>query len=362
MSTNVHVSVRNGDVVPINNSSGDNRGGVIDVYYGGAYEGSDTLLGSELSNPDLNYNPQTVYHSFHDFTIPTIGAAYEYDNSLTGPFEEFDYSSTFFVQTPNFSGNDTTYNTQYFKNYYAYDDGSAELAYGPTGIQSRLAVRYDAYEADSLIGVKIHFVPSVTDVSNNLFYLCVWDDGDGKPGALIYQDSTFFPRSPIYEYDRNIFTTYYFEDTMKVAVGETFYVGWRQVDPEPLGVGLDMNIVNNDKTFYSIDSENSWPNSTYEGSVMMRPIFSTSYDPFLGIREESKEEIVSAAILYPNPTTALVNIQVDNANYNGVEVYNLQGLLVDHTINKQVDLSNHPAGMYIFKLKGSPQIYKVIKK
>ncbi|MEZ4891095.1 MAG: hypothetical protein R2779_11280 [Crocinitomicaceae bacterium] len=56
----------------------------------------------------------------------------------------------------NFLPNDTTYSTQYFGNYYSYDDGSAELAYGPQGAQSQLAIKYVPYEADSVIELLIH--------------------------------------------------------------------------------------------------------------------------------------------------------------------------------------------------------------
>lgn len=349
MGTNVNVVLRNGDNVAANNSSG----GQCEVFYGGSSEGIFTLPGADLSNQDLNYAPRTTYSSYHDFST-----GYQYTTGHTGPFEEFDFLTTASAPFPNFTGNDSTWSKQYFKHYYSYDDGSAELVYGPTGNQARLAIKYTPYEADSLIGAMMHFVPSVTDVSNNLFLLTVWDDNNGQPGNVIYEDDAFFPRTPEYKYKRNVFTTYYFEDTMKIPVSGTFYIGWRQLDPERLGIGLDMNIPNNDKTYFSIDNGNTWQTSGFPGSVMIRPIFSTSFDPYLGIREQKKTEEV---MIYPNPATDIVNIVADEDQYTGVEIYNLQGVKMFESNDTQIDLSGYPSGVYLFRLKGSNKIRKIIK-
>lgn len=350
MSSDVEVVVRNGS-----NISENNQDGSTEVYYGGALEGTFTLVGQTLSGGNINYDPRTVYTSYHDFS-----AGYHFDETKTGLSQTFEVVTKASAQFPNFVQNDSTLTEQVFENYYSYDDGSAEQAYGPTGANARLAVQYTPYEADSLIGVDICWVPSVNDVSDELFLITVWDDNGGQPGDTIYQDLFIFPRSPQYHYDKNLFTTYYFKDTMKVAVDGTFYVGWRQFGEERLNVGLDKNIVNNDKTFYSIDSEASWVQSQIEGSVMMRPIFSTGMDVTLGIEEqiaESKPTVVA----YPNPTTGIVTIDVEQSAYSGVEVFDLQGRKIVDTDSNQIDLSQNPNGIYILKLKEIGEIIKVIK-
>jgi hypothetical protein len=149
-------------------------------------------------------------------------------------------------------------------------------------------------------------------------------------------------------------------DTLKVPVTGTFYIGWRQFDPETLGVGLDRNIVNNDKTYYSVDGGVSWNQSGFEGSVMIRPIFSTSFDAILGI--EPKEEAEISIRLYPNPTVNVINIDVHRAEYNGAEVFNIQGSQIMVTETKIVDLSSFPNGIYFVKINGHPQTFKVIKQ
>ena len=92
---------------------------------------------------------------------------------------------------------------------------------------------------------------------------------------------------------------------------------------------------------------------------MIRPIFSTGMDVSLGIEEAAS--VKPTVVAYPNPTNGIVSIDVEDATYEGVEVLDLQGRLIVDTASKQVDLSQNPNGIYIFKLKGIGEIIKVIK-
>jgi hypothetical protein len=206
----------------------------------------------------------------------------------------------------------------------------------------------------------IHFVPSVNDVSNNLFLLTVWDDNNGEPGSVIYEDNLFFPRTPYYTYDQNVFGYYMLEDTMKLPVTGTFYIGWKQLEAERLNVGLDANIDNKERTFYSVDGGLNWEQSDIAGSVMIRPIFSTDMDVTLGVDEISElknEEVV----LYPNPTRSTVTIEMNNT-FTGVDVLNMQGQVLMHSDYPTVDLSAMPNGVYFFKINGVNKVHKLIKQ
>lgn len=349
MNDAVKVVVHNASNLPENNQNG-----MVEVSYNGAAEGNYTLNATLLSGGNINYGPQTTYTSFHDFS-----AGYQYDITKPGNKQRFDILATAAAQFPNLAQNDSTIGHQYFANYYSYDDSTAEAAYGPTGAQARLAIKYDAYESDSLVGMYIHFVPTVEDVSNKLFLLTVWDNNNGFPGNVLYEDNVFFPRQPEYGSDRNQFITYYFQDTMKVAVGTTFFVGWRQFDADRLNVGLDRNLDNSDKTFYSLNNGVTWVQSSIPGSVMIRPIVSTSMDNELGIREEKNS--VSSAIVYPNPTTNEITVKMDNGSFAGLEVYNIQGKLILTSENETVQLMDQPAGMYFVRVIGVDGMVKIIK-
>jgi hypothetical protein len=93
---------------------------------------------------------------------------------------------------------------------------------------------------------------------------------------------------------------------------------------------------------------------------MIRPLFSTGMDVSLGI-EQQASLIRPSVVIYPNPTNGIVSIDVDDAEYEGVQVFDLQGRMITDTDLNKVDLSQNPNGIYIFKLKGIGEIIKVIK-
>lgn len=139
----------------------------------------------------------------------------------------------------------------------------------------------------------------------------------------------------------------------KVPVGEVFYIGWRQLDGDRLNVGLDMNIVNNDKIFFSIDGENTWENTGFLGSILMRPMFSTKLDYQLSTEEITEDEVVEEIEfkLFPNPSAGFVNVQTDyHANYI-IKVYDLGGReLLTKTNALSLDLANFEAGIYLVNI------------
>lgn len=353
MGDEVKVTVRNGSELTENNQPGK-----VEVYHDGSLEGDFTLNASALSGGNINYAPRTTYTSYHDFS-----SGYIYDNTVNDTMAAFDYEGYVPAQFPNDAINDTTFGQQVFKNYYAYDDGTAEKAYGVTGPQSILACKFDAYQPDSLIAIKIHFVPSVVDVSTNLFFLVVWDDDNGEPGNIIYEDDILNTHQPKYTHERNKFTTYFFEDTMKVGVGETFYIGMRQIDEDRLNLGFDMNHDNSDKAFFSLDNGYNWNNTSFPGSVMMRPVVTSKLDYKLGVKENQIEKKDHDFTVYPNPTTNIVNIKVDHpSSKTQFEIKDLNGRIVLKSNGKtQLDISHLRSGIYLVNRKEDDRVTKVKK-
>jgi hypothetical protein len=349
MNDLTEITVHNGS-----NLSENNQNGEVQISYGGSLEGSYTLNAQTLSGGNINYGPRTAYTSYHD-----LSGGYSYDISKVGPQQTFDLLATASAQFPNLAQNDSTAGTQFFSNYYSYDDGTAEAAYGPTGTQARLAVRYVAYETDSLIGLKIHFVPSVNDVSGNLFLITVWDDNGGQPGNVMYEDDVFFPRSPQYSEFRNGFTDYFFIDTMKVSVGTTFYVGWRQLDAERLNVGLDRNLDHSENTYYSVDNGLTWNQSTISGSVMIRPVFSTELDAQLGIETVHNNLTVS---VYPNPSENTVTIDIPEEKFSGATIYSLSGARLMDVIERTFSVVDLSSGIYLLRINGVDQPVRICRQ
>lgn len=355
MSDAVRITVRNGSNIQENSQNG-----IVNVSYNGTPEGSFVLSNFILTNqdPGQNYAPRTVYESFHDFS-----SGYEYDPTKPGLMEEFQVSSTVSAQFPNLTQNDSSFAVQSFKNYYAYDDGSAEQAYGITGIQARLAYQFTPYEADSLIGVMMHFAPTVNDVSNKLFLLTVWNDNGGVPGQVLYEDEFFYPREPEYAFGRNEFVTYFLKDTVKLPITGTFYVGWRQIDPDRLNIGFDRNLDNSDKLFYSLNNGVSWTNSQLAGSIMMRPLFSTGLDATLNLPENPPLEVLEWNV-FPNPTTGSIAIQRNFPSENGYILFSMDGKQIGNfdSTTESIDMTHQAPGLYLLKELDSGKTLKISKK
>lgn len=345
------------EVVVFNGSSGPEnyQDGAVEISYAGVSEGDFILQGFTLAEQQINYAALDFATSYHD-----LKSGYEFPRDLSGVYEEFDVRVNASAQYPNYEPNDSTAFTQGFYNFYSYDDGSAEAAFGPTGAQARLAIHFEAYQPDSLIGVKLCFVPSVNDVSNKLFLLTVWDDENGEPGDVLYEDDVFNPRNPAYSQDKNQYLDYYFIDTMKVPVGNSFFIGWRQLDPERLNLGFDRNIDQSDEIFYSVNGGVSWLVSPFSGSAMVRPIFSTQMDASLGLIEPETESI--QILIFPNPVRDEVFIKNAGESLNEKLLLDAAGRVLMSTMEDSFDLQTLDSGIYFISVpQHSEKRYKVIK-
>ena len=345
------------EVVVFNGSSGPEnyQDGAVEISYAGVSEGDFILQGFTLAEQQINYAALDFATSYHD-----LKSGYEFPRDLSGVYEEFDVRVNASAQYPNYESNDSTAFTQGFYNFYSYDDGSAEAAFGPTGAQARLAIHFEAYQPDSLIGVKLCFVPSVNDVSNKLFLLTVWDDENGEPGDVLYEDDVFNPRNPAYSQDKNQYLDYYFIDTMKVPVGNSFFIGWRQLDPERLNLGFDRNIDQSDEIFYSVNGGVSWLVSPFSGSAMVRPIFSTQMDTSLGLIEPETESI--QILIFPNPVRDEVFIKNAGESLNEKLLLDAAGRVLMSTMEDSFDLQTLDSGIYFISVpQHSEKRYKVIK-
>ncbi len=353
MGTDVKMVIRNGSNISENNSL---QGNLV-VFYNGVFENSINFSGASLSNGDLNYEPRTTYFSYHDFSSESFQV-----NNKTSTSVSYDVEGVIAAQYPNEAVNDTMRFSQYFGNYYSYDDGSAEVAYGIIGSQSSLAVFFDAYEADTLLGLSMNFVQTANDVSDKLFLLTIWDDNNGKPGTILYQDDLFFPQNPRYVLgNNNGFINYYFNNGQVVPVGNKFYVGWKQFDTDRLNIGFDKNTKKNEKVFYSLNQGITWNTSAIEGVPMIRPIVSTGMNKELGLNELENEDV----LLYPNPVKDFLNYQFNSGKIDFISVKNVQGQEVKflQDVTGKIDLTDLKNGAYFIEFSiGNQFITKKIIK
>lgn len=238
--------------------------------------------------------------------------------------------------------NDTLTHTQLFKNYYAYDDGSAENGYGLYGEGSSngmVALKYHAYRLDSLKGVSIYFNQIYND-TRPAFVLTVWADNNGKPGSKIFEEVI---EKPTLSYNQD--TLYPIKDLIKVE-GD-FYIGWMQTTEDLLNVGFDLNRVHNNRLFYNLDG--NWLNSQFEGSLMIRPYFGKTEQAPASVKNEGSIVLD----VYPNPAIDQLNIRFDGTFTPMVyRIINFTGQIVSHNRldSQSIDIGDLSTGVYILQV------------
>jgi hypothetical protein len=272
--------------------------------------------------------------------------------------------------------NDTIRRRQDFINYYAYDDGTAELAYGLNVIGSKLAYKFTLNVQDTLRAVDMYFnwinnmlsSPPVNSITQRQFRITIWNNNNGIPGAIIYQDSIV---TPAYEFEyytdwgnlSNKFYKYVLTSPQVLNTG-TFFVGWVQYTDDLLNIGLDLNTnANTSKLFYN--TLGNWSQSAIQGSVMIRPVFGTNGET---AGEEDQAQVQKNVWkVFPNPANDFIQIKIDEVltpsaisitDEVGREIYT-SAYLTDIKINT-ADFTN---GIYLVRLllaDGSQSVKKLI--
>ncbi|MEZ4883247.1 MAG: T9SS type A sorting domain-containing protein [Chitinophagales bacterium] len=246
--------------------------------------------------------------------------------------------------------NNLLYGYQKFFNYYAYDDGTAEVAYGLEGSESQLAMAFNVLEDDVLQAIQINFVNMNSNDEKNSLSLMVWDSigvGSNKSN-LIYSEE--IDLSPQYVSQRNGFYTYVLENPLPVSAG-TIYIGYEQDLKTQLNLGFDRNHDASSHTFFN--STSIWTPSILNGSVMMRPVFGKPFneqDVNVGIEEENV--LTEKVVLYPNPSNDRIYFQVKgNQSIQWVHIFDFSGRVIaeEYLENGGVDIRDLPNGLYLVK-------------
>ncbi len=259
------------------------------------------------------------------------------------------------IPTIDLTRNDTISSVTHFTDFYAYDDGTAEYGVQINQKLGRVAIQYVVTKPDTIGGVRMSVIPFNKDISGQSFTLQVWNNKNGKPDQIIAQNA-FASR---YVADRTKLIE--FRLTKPVVVTDTFYVGWLQVNEQPLTVGYDLNSeYGSHKAFYNLGNE--WVNSTdLRGSVMIRPFIAKQG---VGI-VTGAEKVEEPLLFYPNPTSGIIRWEVSNIEL--LEVANGSGQLVKRIkINKgqqYCDLRELSAGIYFLRsyIKGEWYSQKIFK-
>ncbi|MGD1960281.1 MAG: T9SS type A sorting domain-containing protein [Fulvivirga sp.] len=257
----------------------------------------------------------------------------------------------------NFRINDTTQTSFILKNYYAYDDGTAEFGAGFQTSSNQLAYQFTIPEglSDSLTGLDVHFPYIGTDPTGKALALTVWTDNNGEPGDRLYQEDATAVRTD------SIDQFFHYEFNRPIILSGTFYVGYRQRFEGDLRIGLDRNTNSIDKIFTNTSGFWEKENDLQTGSLMIRPVFGT----FTGVINSVDEELKETIRPYPNPTQGFFKLPV----LDDIKILNLLGKevnfdLVQNESGSLVDISNLSDGVYLLVVKKGNRSfsYRVIKQ
>lgn len=241
-----------------------------------------------------------------DYAVGVAPNAFAFDPAVSDTAASFEvafYESSIGIQHQQKVGvldNDSIGFTQVFANDYAYDDGTAERAYALTAAAGKLAVRYPIAQADTLLGLAIHFTPYYTDASDETFLLRVWEDNAGIPGDELGTNYQFHSPS-YYQQGPDVFG--YFPLDNPLPVEGVIHVGLVQSSDAMLNFGLDKNTnANVGNVHYTLGLGAPWMDSEIEGSVMIRPVFRAGMEQeWVGVEDLARAQQLE---VMPNPADA----------------------------------------------------------
>lgn len=273
---------------------------------------------------------------------------------LTLSTEELAIKTSFIVETdeddtviPPFdlSQNDTISSVTVLKDYYAYDDGTAEYGAGINQRFGQVAYQFELLEDDFLTDVQIHFTRIGFDLTGQTFVLTVWKDLENTESSILYQKSFAIT----YPETRTEFVSFPLDISLELPAG-IYYVGWRQTTNDRLNVGFDRNTNSGDKIFFNVDG-NSWiQNTEFEGSLLIRPVFGEDV-----ITNLEHDLDAFALKIYPNPTTE--KLYLEGQDLEIVQIFDLQSKMIfeeklDFTKNTHsLNTQSLPKGLFILKVK-----------
>lgn len=259
--------------------------------------------------------------------------------------------------------NDTIETKQILSNYYAYDDGTAEVGYYLNTYGAKTAVRFTLNQIDTLKSVRIFFDPIVDGVTilGSSFRIMVWADGGNGPSItnVIYRDSLEYPRYADSGY--YVIPEYKLTSCLPLGIG-TYYIGLQQTTNQALNIGFDKNTNHSDALYYDIG--NGWQQSSIKGSIMINPVMGCYEAPIpVGINELS--EGPPRMELFPNPNDGKFIIRhTSDLIFERIKIVDMVGkTVIENTINSnsEYDLSGLTSGIYYVYLLNQNITSKPIK-
>ena len=337
------------------------------------FSSSAGLFPSRFFGQDNGIAPQTFETRRATFSeLPTAGEVRSFIEGLD-PVGDYTLATTYSLTvatedatfSPAVSRNNTATTLTELGDYFAYDDGSAEVTV--EGQEDNVIVqRYRAYVPDQLIGIRIRLPRGLGSAGNQDINFEVYGEGEaGRPGELLYSFSApVLYAENFFNDSLQAFTSYALPEVLDLPVGD-FYIGWRQGTADrSLPVGFDRNSQPDSVAFFNTGSGFEILGGSTQGAIMIRPLMSGADVMPTATRDPVAEQFVT---VYPNPTVGELNIQplrgvsVQELSYR---LYAANGQQVDYGSGRlTLNLADLPPGMYLLECRWGQRVnrHKVIR-
>lgn len=276
-------------------------------------------------------------------------------------------------RTNAYERNNTLKSDNWVNDYYAYDDGTAEVGIfikGGRGFDM-IAQQFESPVDDSLKAVRMYFPHVFGAGSRQRFKLMVWGENleDGPIYEKIY-DGPIFP-------DRfgeilGSFTTFGLTDdkdrdiAVPIPAG-IFYVGWQQLSASNdfgLYVGFDYDNPETNHyirynvfgTWDSIDTSNEG----LAGAIMIRPVFGPGTQRTTAVKDEILEELD----LFPNPAYSSIRLRGSFSQQSRfIQIIDIHGReILRSQFQEEISVRDLAPGLYILRVIDSTGQMKAMQK
>jgi hypothetical protein len=288
-------------------------------------------------------------------------------NDLFGISETYQYrDETQDRFSPFILRNDTATTVTVFDEYFAYDDGSAELMLeaqeGTVVVQ-----QYTNYVPDKLTGVRIRIPRGLGSLGSQDLRIVVYR-GDTLPEGdpILSFDVPILYAEDFYRDSLQGFTSYELPQILDLPEGN-FFVGWEQLRAgRSVGVGFDVNSQPGQVQFF--DFGNGWEplRGSVRGALMIRPLMAgADINP---TSVSSPETDLNLLEVYPNPTAGTLHLRprpgillpeltIRLFNVAGAEILRTNGV-------EELSLDQHPAGLYLLEVSDGRRVnrHKIVRQ
>ncbi|CAH0995739.1 hypothetical protein EMA8858_01864 [Emticicia aquatica] len=226
--------------------------------------------------------------------------------------------------------------------YYAYDDGTAEIGADTDQRLGKVAVKFVLNKSDTVNAVRFNFSPYLKDISGQFFLLQIMESSNGKPTKVLHQQNVKVK----YPSEINGFVEYPLD--LNVAVKDTFFVAWSKVNEDVIAIGVDKNSPQFASQIYYSNGNDWIQNSTLKGSLMVRPVmgFKINDNGQNGLPLANEEPINQLFFVYPNPTTGVLRWNFENIKT--ISIFDSSGreFFYKSADKQELNLENLPTNIY----------------